>query len=217
MTGMLLSSSGLTEAEQSLTAQIEEMQRNATMMIQQRAAKVEEYLSETKLRYLKARTALSSSLASLANSVSLRWSRLSVTSFHGRLGKCCCASKTNCEWQAWKLGGPEVDYECKLGFNDYLDLLSFDVRGAEGVALSKTTAVDVVLDQCAKKGWPYPSIDWSPPEALLHPPTVVIDHPLPLVDSDSQPIEVQVPEVVKAKDGDSQTPALDVDLETETD
>ena len=28
----------------------------------------------------------------------------------------------------------------------------------------------------------------------------MIDHPLPLVDSDSQPIEVQVPEVVKAKE-----------------
>ncbi len=30
-----------------------------------------------------------------------RWSRLSVTSFHGRLGKCCCASKTNCDPWIW--------------------------------------------------------------------------------------------------------------------
>ena len=61
-----------------------------------------------------------------------------MTSFHGRLGKCCCpASKLGCdsqlqetvecfqfflmdletlhgkEWQPFSLGGPQIDYECK--------------------------------------------------------------------------------------------------------
>lgn len=226
MTGILLSSDGLTNMEHSLRNQIEEMRRNALHLIHQRAAKVEEHLRETKLRHLRAREVLANSLGALANLVTLRWARLSVTSFHGRLGKCCCpTSKSGCEWQSFDLGGPQIDYECKLGFSDYLDVLNFNIPGAEGAVLSKSTDVDDILDQCSQKGWPYPSMEWSPPRPSLQEAQTATEEALPLeLAPASEAIVVEVPEVVKPQDGhttstepEGETPAVDLDLETVTD
>mmetsp|Transcript_24211 Transcript_24211/g.52702 ORF Transcript_24211/g.52702 Transcript_24211/m.52702 type:complete len:480 (-) Transcript_24211:18-1457(-) len=244
----LLSSFDLTNMEQSLRNKIEEMRRNASHLIHQRAAQIEEHLRETKLRHLQAREVLANSLGALANLVTLRWARLSVTSFHGRLGKCCCEG-TGCEWQSFDFGGAQMDYECKLGFSDYLDVLNFN-PGAEGAALSKSTAVDDILDQCSKKvgqssgssastdetqdlgllrilpaqGWPYPSMEWSPPSQPSLPAeaqTAPVEALLKL--APSEPMVVEVSEVVKPQghttstEPEGETPAVDLDLETVTD
>ncbi|CAJ1378829.1 unnamed protein product, partial [Effrenium voratum] len=229
MTGTLLSGDGLVEAENRLNSEIEEMQQNATAVIEQRAEKIEEYLQDTEKRYLHARSALSSSLASLASSVAARWRRLSVSSFHERLGKCCCpGAATGCEWQAFELGGPLVDYECKAGFADYLDVL--DMPNDNGVALSRSPAVDAVLDQCASKGWPYPAMDWSPPVRNLSAFDAVVPTPLTLVPTEPaepQVVTVEVPDVVDQEEIEP-TPSspsppkdkgttLDIDLDTLTD
>lgn len=201
----LLSSDDLTNMEQSLRNKIKEMRRNASHLIHQRAAQIEEHLRETKLRHLQAREVLANSLGALANLVTLRWARLSVTSFHGRLGKCCCEG-TGC-----------------LGFSDYLDVLNFN-PGAEGAALSKSTAVDDILDQCSKKGWPYPSMEWSPPSQPSLPAeaqTAPVEALLKL--APSEPMVVEVSEVVKPQghttstEPEGETPAVDLDLETVTD
>ncbi|CAL1138988.1 unnamed protein product [Cladocopium goreaui] len=224
------------------------MRRNASHLIHQRAAQIEEHLRETKLRHLQAREVLANSLGALANLVTLRWARLSVTSFHGRLGKCCCEG-TGCEWQSFDFGGAQMDYECKLGFSDYLDVLNFN-PGAEGAALSKSTAVDDILDQCSKKvgqssgssastdetqdlgllrilpaqGWPYPSMEWSPPSQPSLPAeaqTAPVEALLKL--APSEPMVVEVSEVVKPQghttstEPEGETPAVDLDLETVTD
>ncbi|CAJ1332961.1 unnamed protein product, partial [Effrenium voratum] len=247
MTGTLLSGDGLVEAESRFNSEIEEMQQNATAVIEQRAEKIEEYLQDTEKRYLHARSALSSSLASLASSVAARWRRLSVSSFHERLGKCCCpGAATGCEWQAFELGGPLVDYECKAGFADYLDVL--DMPNDNGVALSRSPAVDAVLDQCASKGWPYPAMaselhdvvrsercpwcvkDWSPPVRNLSAFDAVVPTPLTLVPTEPaepQVVTVEVPDVVDQEETEP-TPSspsppkdkgttLDIDLDTLTD
>eukprot|EP00435_Cladocopium_sp_Y103_P053526 s1474_g17.t1 len=205
MTGILLSSDGLTNMEHSLRNQIEEMRRNALHLIHQRAAKVEEHLRETKLRHLRAREVLANSLGALANLVTLRWARLS-------------------EWQSFDLGGPQIDYECKLGFSDYLDVLNFNIPGAEGAVLSKSTDVDDILDQCSQKGWPYPSMEWSPPRPSLQEAQTATEEALPLeLAPASEAIVVEVPEVVKPQDGhttstepEGETPAVDLDLETDS-
>lgn len=218
----LLSSDDLTNMEQSLRNKIKEMRRNASHLIHQRAAQIEEHLRETKLRHLQAREVLANSLGALANLVTLRWARLSVTSFHGRLGKCCCEG-TGCEWQSFDFGGAQMDYECKLGFSDYLDVLNFN-PGAEGAALSKSTAVDDILDQCSKKGWPYPSMEWSPPSQPSLPAeaqTAPVEALLKL--APSEPMVVEVSEVVQPQghttstEPEGETPAVDLDLETVTD
>lgn len=214
---MLLSSDDLTNMEESLRNKIEEMRRNASHLIHQRAAQIEEHLRETKLRHLQAREVLANSLGALAKLVTLRWARLSVTSFHGRLGKCCCeGTNSGCEWQSFDFAGSQIDYECKLGFSDYLDVLNFHIPGTEGAAL------DDILDQCSKKGWPYPSMEeWSPSRPAWRPKNTAPLEALKL--APSAPMVV-VSEVAKPQghhttstEPKGETPAVDLDLETVTD
>ncbi|CAE7849616.1 TIC20-V, partial [Symbiodinium sp. KB8] len=126
MAGMLLSSDGLAEMERQMSGEVNEMQQSAASAIKQRAEKLEDFVRDTKQRYVTAREAVSTSLAGLADSVATRWRRLTVASFHERLGKCCCSASLvdGCEWQPFKLGGPIVDYECKIGFMDYMDAIT---------------------------------------------------------------------------------------------
>eukprot|EP00439_Symbiodinium_sp_Y106_P053734 s1923_g7.t1 len=156
----------------------------------------QDFVRDTKQRYLTAREAVSHSLAGLADSVASRWRRLTVASFHERLGKCCCSRN---EWQPFKLGGPIVDYECKIGFMDYMDAIT--ARSMEG-ASSNTSEVDNILDQCAaSKGWQYQSWDWSPPAANISMPgEIVAVPPVPIVALHHLETSVVVSDVVKPTD-----------------
>jgi len=201
MAGMLLSSDGLAEMERQMSGEIIEMQQSAASAIKQRAEKLQDFVRDTKQRYLTAREAVSHSLAGLADSVASRWRRLTVASFHERLGKCCCSRNVvdGCEWQPFKLGGPIVDYECKIGFMDYMDAIT--ARSMEG-ASSNTSEVDNILDQCAaSKGWQYQSWDWSPPAANISMPgEIVAVPPVPIVALHHLETSVVVSDVVKPTD-----------------
>ncbi|CAE7199769.1 TIC20-II [Symbiodinium sp. CCMP2592] len=201
MAGMLLSSDGLAEMEKQMSGEINEMQQSAASAIKQRAEKLQDFVRDTKQRYLTAREAVSHSLAGLADSVATRWRRLTVASFHERLGKCCCSRNVvdGCEWQPFKLGGPIVDYECKIGFMDYMDAIT---AGSMEGASSNTSEVDNILDQCAaSKGWQYQSWDWSPPAANISMPgEVVAVPPVPIVALHHLETSVVVPDVVKPTD-----------------
>ncbi|OLQ09653.1 Protein TIC 20-v, chloroplastic [Symbiodinium microadriaticum] len=208
MAGMLLSSDGLAEMERQMSGEVNEMQQSAASAIKQRAEKLEDFVRDTKQRYVTAREAVSTSLAGLADSVATRWRRLTVASFHERLGKCCCSASLvdGCEWQPFKLGGPIVDYECKIGFMDYMDAITAQtMEGGRGFtdpavnqdppmlspcdvagASSNTSEVDNILDQCAaSKGWQYQSWEWSPPAGNISIPAET---------------SVVVPDVVKPTD-----------------
>ncbi|CAE7206862.1 TIC20-V, partial [Symbiodinium necroappetens] len=160
-----------------------------------------DFVRDTKQRYITAREAVSTSLAGLADSVATRWRRLTVASFHERLGKCCCSANLvdGCEWQPFKLGGPIVDYECKIGFMDYMDAIT--AQTMEG-ASSNTSEVDNILDQCAaSKGWQYQSWEWSPPAGNISiPAEVVAVPPVPVVALHHLETSVVVPDVVKPTD-----------------
>mmetsp|Transcript_87317 Transcript_87317/g.208875 ORF Transcript_87317/g.208875 Transcript_87317/m.208875 type:complete len:446 (+) Transcript_87317:33-1370(+) len=201
MAGMLLSSDGLAEMERQMSGEVNEMQQSAASAIKQRAEKLEDFVRDTKQRYITAREAVSTSLAGLADSVATRWRRLTVASFHERLGKCCCSANLvdGCEWQPFKLGGPIVDYECKIGFMDYMDAIT--AQTMEG-ASSNTSEVDNILDQCAaSKGWQYQSWEWSPPAGNISiPAEVVAVPPVPVVALHHLETSVVVPDVVKPTD-----------------
>eukprot|EP00441_Pelagodinium_beii_P024621 CAMPEP_0197663894 /NCGR_PEP_ID=MMETSP1338-20131121/58305_1 /TAXON_ID=43686 ORGANISM="Pelagodinium beii, Strain RCC1491" /NCGR_SAMPLE_ID=MMETSP1338 /ASSEMBLY_ACC=CAM_ASM_000754 /LENGTH=577 /DNA_ID=CAMNT_0043242419 /DNA_START=70 /DNA_END=1800 /DNA_ORIENTATION=+ len=156
MAGMLLSYSGLQDAEADLKQKIEELQKKANEDIEARALQAQTDLSSAQARFEDARGTIALALGKLQDNVEIRHSRLGVSSFHGRLGKCCCTEDAkSCQWEVFDRGGNYVDYDCSGNLKDYLDALVPEGEDVlEGGIAIRSRKVDLLLDKCsASEAW----------------------------------------------------------------
>jgi len=159
MNGVILTTASLEKAKAELEHTIDALKTKAMEDIKAKAAAVSKRTEETRARWEAAKETASRRLAERAQLVELRWRRISVASFHNRLGKCCCRhidpgapATPDCHWEAYDKGGPFIDFACHDGYKDYLEALPAEQMAGERHFLA--SSADALLDQCSdSEGW----------------------------------------------------------------
>jgi len=159
MNGVILTTASLEKAKAELEHTIDALQTKAMEDVKAKAAAVSKRTEKTLARWEAAKEVASRRLAERAQLVELRWRRISVSSFHNRLGKCCCRhidpgapATPDCHWEAYDRGGPYVDFACHDGYKDYLEALPAEEMAGERRFLA--SSADALLDQCFdSEGW----------------------------------------------------------------